>query len=112
MTDPDRLRELREYVAGKHPASEVPMTAGEVQELFDALDAAERERDAARLALDELVACKDLKERAEDLLEAAGGSFATVEASMAYCEVRNEYLRRKPAAWAAARALATRQEKP
>lgn len=51
-----------------------------------------------RAALQELVALKDLKDRLEGPLLNARGN------ERQWCEVSDEYERRKPLAWAAARA--------
>lgn len=56
-----------------------------------------RDRDRLRAALTELVACKDLKDRVEVLNHDR-------ERGAEWKEAFNEYARRKPLAWAAARA--------
>lgn len=84
MTDlPERLRRL--YVPDG--TNYVQEAADEIERLRAEVDALRAERDAMAKALAELVACKALK-----------------DAGLRSPEEEDEYFRRKPAAWAAARA--------
>jgi len=51
VSDAEAIEQLRGYAEGKHPASECPTTAGEIQAIFLALAASRREVAALRDAL-------------------------------------------------------------
>lgn len=66
--------------------------------------------DPARVALAELVACKDLKDRAEAVSFAGPLSEYGEDWKAEYDRIRADYLRRQPRAWDAARAAIARAE--
>ena len=77
------------------------ITCAEIQDALDFARTLERDLTACRAALRELVECKDLHDR----IEARDLSDYSVSDAERTQELAEEYDRRKPLAWSAARAI-------